>query len=99
MDIVEHKINQIIENYRQQIDQLEKLKRSLAHNKQDAVNRRPTISLNPDSIKRLRKLYGNAVMNEQETFLFDGQEMVTNYAKYVLEYYDSGVKAKHRSCN
>ena len=35
---------------------------------------------------RLKKRYEQAVAAGEETFVFDGHELLTNYAKYLLEY-------------
>lgn len=37
-------------------------------------------------IKKLKKVYQEAKDNKQETFIFDGGEFLTTYAKYVIEY-------------
>lgn len=48
------------------------------------------IAWNKAKMNRLRKLYEKAVAENQETFIFkdDGKdhELVTNYAKYLLQY-------------
>lgn len=93
MDIVEHKINQIIEKHREQIETLEKLKRSLAHDAQAAKKGCPTIALTPQKVNELRKAYEIAIMNKEPEFTMDGKVFVTTYAKYVLEYYDSAMKS------
>ena len=36
-----------------------------------------------------KKAYNKAKKDEAETFDFEGQEVFTNYAKYVIEYQDS----------
>jgi hypothetical protein len=37
---------------------------------------------------RFRKAYESAVKANKDSFTFDGNEFVTNYAKYLLEYLD-----------
>ena len=45
------------------------------------------ITFTLENYNELKKNYQEAVENEQETFLFQGQHLiVTNYAKYMLEY-------------
>jgi len=39
-------------------------------------------------VKKLRGLYEKAVENKVEMFIFKGQEIITGYAKYMLEYID-----------
>jgi hypothetical protein len=39
-----------------------------------------------DRADRLRTRYVQAVENGEESFLFDGQELLTAYAKYLLEF-------------
>lgn len=42
--------------------------------------------------ERLRKAYVKAVDENAEQFTFEGNEYVTNYAKYLLEYLDMKLK-------
>lgn len=47
--------------------------------------------------KELQKRYKEAVADKEETFMFGDHELVTAYAKYMLEYYEfckSGNKKK-----
>jgi hypothetical protein len=37
-------------------------------------------------VKQLRQEYAVALAAKQESFVFDGRQMMTSYAKYVLEY-------------
>lgn len=37
---------------------------------------------------RFRKAYNQAVKENKDSFTFDGNEFVTNYAKYLLQYLD-----------
>lgn len=39
-----------------------------------------------DDYHRLKKSYDKAVAEKQETFMWGDQELVVNFAKYVLEY-------------
>lgn len=39
--------------------------------------------------KRLKKRYQQAVENGEKDFTFEGNEFVTNFAKYLLEYLES----------
>tara|TARA_R100001086_G_scaffold151525_1_gene80566 strand:+ start:92 stop:289 length:198 start_codon:yes stop_codon:yes gene_type:complete len=42
-----------------------------------------TININ---INKLQKKYDNAVKNKIDVFMYDGAEILTSYAKYLLEY-------------
>lgn len=45
-------------------------------------------------IQILKKLYAKAVLNNQEQFMYKGQPILTSYAKYVIEYYETTVANK-----
>ena len=45
-----------------------------------------TISVDKSTFTRLKNEYQNAVQNSKSTFVFDGNELLTNYAKYLIEY-------------
>jgi hypothetical protein len=36
--------------------------------------------------KKLKKEYDNAVKDSKKTFIFEGRELLTDYAKYLLEF-------------
>ena len=38
------------------------------------------------NINKLQKKYDNAVKNKIDVFTYDGAEILTSYAKYLLEY-------------
>ena len=42
--------------------------------------------------QRLKKLYAVAVAEGQEIFVFKGQELLTAYAKYLIEYLEGRMK-------
>tara|TARA_R110002153_G_scaffold86952_5_gene215528 strand:- start:264 stop:422 length:159 start_codon:yes stop_codon:yes gene_type:complete len=42
-----------------------------------------TVNIN---INKLQKKYDNAVKNNIDVFTYDGAEILTSYAKYLLEY-------------
>lgn len=44
------------------------------------------MEFNENDIKALRKAYDAAVKNELDEFEFQGNTLVTGYAKYLLEY-------------
>lgn len=45
-----------------------------------------TTNFTPAKAKVLRKLYKRAVAEKQESFMFEGREMLTSYAKYMIEF-------------
>ena len=45
-----------------------------------------TITLNPETYGRLKKAYDEAVANNQEQFTFEESELLTKFAKYLLEH-------------
>jgi hypothetical protein len=47
------------------------------------------INFDRPKTERLREAYNLAVSEGLEQFRFEGQELVTAYAKYLLEYLDS----------
>ena len=42
-----------------------------------------TVNIN---INKLQKKYDDAVKNKIDVFIYDGNEILTSYAKYLLEY-------------
>ena len=45
-----------------------------------------TISFDRESYKNFKTDYNSAVENNKEMFVFEGNEFLTSYAKYVVEY-------------
>jgi len=43
-------------------------------------------TINSKNFGEFKKLYNKAVEEKKEIFIFEGNEIVTNYAKYVIEY-------------
>jgi hypothetical protein len=41
---------------------------------------------------QLKKEYGIAVKEQKQTFMFEGHLLLTDYAKYLIEYLDSQYK-------
>ena len=46
----------------------------------------PQITFTPEKFAALRRAYQHAVETERESFEFEGHELLTSYAKYLLEY-------------
>ena len=42
-----------------------------------------------DTYQRLKNEYNKSVQNNLEVFTFDGHELLTDYAKYLIEYLSS----------
>ena len=51
-----------------------------------------TITFNKSKKTQLRKAYDLAVKENKKMFIFDGNELLTKYAKYLLEYLDNVIK-------
>jgi hypothetical protein len=45
-----------------------------------------TLTWTKDKLKRFKKVYSKAVAENEESFFFEGNEFVTGYAKYLIEY-------------
>jgi hypothetical protein len=48
-----------------------------------------TITFTYETFKSLKQEYKKAVDNNQESFIFQGHELLTQYAKYIIEYLNS----------
>ena len=44
------------------------------------------------NISNFKELYNLAKNNEMDSFIFEGQEVLTSYAKYVIEYFENILK-------
>lgn len=44
------------------------------------------INFTPDKVKALQRAYTHAVEIKADAFTFEGQVVLTSYAKYLLEY-------------
>ena len=44
------------------------------------------LEFTPETAREFRATYKQAVLDSQETFVFQGREVLTVYAKYVCEY-------------
>lgn len=50
------------------------------------------INFDKQKYEALRKAYDKAVADKKESFMFEGNEWVTTYAKYALEYLEPKFK-------
>lgn len=53
------------------------------------ADKQKTIVWTKPMLERLRKAYQKAVADKADTFVFDGNEFVVDYAKYLIQYLDS----------
>lgn len=44
------------------------------------------MEFNLSTYQKLKVEYNNAVKDEKEIFIFNGHELLTSYAKYLIEY-------------
>lgn len=51
-----------------------------------------TITWTPEKLKKLKDLYNKSVKDNKESFLFEGKEIVTGYARYLIMYLDDQFK-------
>ncbi len=50
--------------------------------------------INLNNIEKFKLLYNDAVNKGDEMFVFEGRDVLTSYAKYVIEYFNSIVNAR-----
>ena len=46
------------------------------------------ITIDENGFKELKKLYEEAVQKKQPTFIFQGHELLTAFAKYMIQYWE-----------
>lgn len=56
------------------------------------LNMENTISFNKETYLNLKKEYGVSVKKGKESFVFEGKELLTDYAKYVIQYLETKFK-------
>jgi hypothetical protein len=59
-------------------------------------NETKAVEFDRAKFKRLKARYGLAVQDNEETFMFEGHELLKDYAKYLIQYLDTLFKAKIR---
>jgi hypothetical protein len=52
------------------------------------------ITFTPALFKKLKSAYNKAVKENKDSFVFEGDEWLTSYAKYVIEYLTPKFKNK-----
>lgn len=50
------------------------------------------LNINKETFIDLKKEYKKAVENEEPFFIFQNKEIVTGYAKYLIEYLETQIK-------
>lgn len=71
-----------------------------SHNKEVPSNTPPgsvqvgevVVLFNPSILKRFKQTYADAVASKADLLVFDGNEYVPAYAKYLIEYLDNHFK-------
>ena len=43
-------------------------------------------------LKRLKIAYNDTIIKEQKSFIFEGRELLVNYAKHMIEYLEGRLK-------
>jgi len=80
-------IDKLIARYGHQIKNLEGLKRAMISEHQKLAGGAPLpLSFNRTEYKRLESLWKAAVERGDDTFVYNRCTIVTDYAKYMLEY-------------
>ncbi|RLC10612.1 MAG: hypothetical protein DRI24_20035 [Deltaproteobacteria bacterium] len=78
-------IAKLIEHHKASIKTLEELKQTLAVRSQGAHDE---ISINANEFIILKNLYGKAVKEGRKMIEFKGHTLVTDYAGYMIEFYN-----------
>ena len=55
------------------------------------------INFDRQKLKELKTLYNKAVKESKESFTYNGDEYLTSYAKYMIEYLDSQFNNKNNN--
>ena len=85
-------IDKLISKQHEQIDVLTELKRALIHEQQHrAENADSVISFTKDDLKVFKIAYDVALFEKQKSFMFNDNEFLTGYVKYVIEFMEQKV--------
>jgi hypothetical protein len=60
--------------------------------KNSSMSEVATIQFTPVKLTQLKMSCGNAVECGENMFIFEGHELLTDYAKYLIEYLDTQLK-------
>ncbi len=47
------------------------------------------VNFNREKLVELKKMYETSVKNNVEVFIFEGNELLTDYAKYLIQYLET----------
>lgn len=50
------------------------------------------ITFDEPKLKRLKESYQQAIKDKKDSFIFEGHELLTSYAKYMIEYLEDKFK-------
>lgn len=53
------------------------------------MTKRQTLVFTPESLVTLKRYYAKAKLEGADTFMFNGNEFVTGYAKYLIEFLEA----------
>ena len=85
-------IERAIEHSHAQVVTLEELRKCLIHEQQKEMtptnDMPPTLSVSQYELLTLKRLYHKALSEGREQFEFKGLQLLTSYAKYVIEYFE-----------
>ncbi len=101
------KIDALIAKHHEAIRSLHDLKASLTHEAQHPVATTEelttkanmpdqSLAISKSDLGTLKRMYDAAVFHKRESFEFKGQVLLTQYAKYVIEYTESGFDSTRR---
>jgi len=51
-----------------------------------------TVTMTPDDLASLKRSYNKAVKSEQQDFWWGGHHLLTNYAKYLIQFLEEEFK-------
>jgi hypothetical protein len=52
------------------------------------------IEFTPEKLKKFEELYNTTIEAGEETFTFEGREVLVDYAKYMIEYLDDKLRGR-----
>ena len=83
-------IDKLIENHQMTIAELQNMKKAIIQEYQHkTIGKVGTMVMTAGEYRQFKMAYGQAVQDKLESFFFMGHEFVTNYAKYMIEYWDA----------
>lgn len=53
----------------------------------------PNVVFTRDTLKLFKRAYNNATRRGHESFIFEGNEYLVGYAKYLIEYLEATLKS------